>query len=122
MTADRIISRYNHMNGNSVTVAKLKEFHADIQQHLDANGHGPGVPELKEIHGRVAKAIKNMIARHLVIADKVNIAHPIKIKAPVKKSAKRKAKKNAAIVDDLPAIDKELIYGLEKLPKQKIEG
>lgn len=124
MTADRLISRYNHMSGNPVSVATLKDFHADIQQHLDANSHGPGVPELKEIHARVAKVIKKLIAGRYVGVDKVKILHQVKIKeapAPVKvkPSAKRKPKLRSQVVE---SIDRELIYGLEKLPRQKIEG
>jgi antirestriction protein ArdC len=104
------------MNGNAVTRERLKEFHGELQSFLDHNSHGPHVKELKEIRGRLAGAIKKMIAARATVVDRLNVS-PVKVREVVPAKAKTKKETVELFEEKDP-----MLYGLEELPAQKIEG
>lgn len=56
---EKLIRHYNRLNGNSISAAKLKEFHTELQRFLDSNGHGPLVPQIKGIYERIGKGLRD---------------------------------------------------------------
>lgn len=58
MTAQTLISRYNHFNGKALSVSKLRSFHQDVQAFIDSVGRGPFVSDLKGILERTTAALK----------------------------------------------------------------
>lgn len=74
-----IIHYYNRLNGNSISLDKLKGFRARVEKHIDSHGTGPHMTDLKGILQRVSKAIKNIIAQGAEGAERVVLV-PIDVK------------------------------------------
>lgn len=70
MSAQSIISRYNHMNGNAVSGATLREFHDSIQKYLDRSGTGPFTHAINGIRKRLA-AVLNSVKTNDVVEVRV---------------------------------------------------
>lgn len=75
-----IIHYYNRLNGNSISIERLKEFRVRVEKHIESNGTGPHMIDLKGILSRVGKAIKNMIDQGAEVAERVELV-PIEIKS-----------------------------------------
>lgn len=80
MTEQAIISRFNHLNGKSVTLETLRKFHALVQKHLDAESHGPYSAQLSEVRSRLAKALKKMRKAGAYYVERLNLT-PIQLRA-----------------------------------------
>ncbi len=74
-----IIHYYNRLNGNSISLDKLKVFRDRVEKHIDSNGTGPHMTDLKGILSRVGKAIKNIISQGADGAERVELV-PIDVK------------------------------------------
>lgn len=68
-----LIQHYNRLNGNSISLEKLKAFHQSVQSCLDSIGHGPYVPDLKGILERATKQIKRIIDEGADGAEKIEL-------------------------------------------------
>jgi len=78
MQAEKLIQHYNRLNGNAITVERLKDYHAQVQKFLDSTGSGPFVNDLKGIYTRVAQAIKSMVNNNAYGVERVELV-PIDI-------------------------------------------
>lgn len=126
--AEKLIARYNRLDGAAVRVSNLTEYHKEIQNYLDSVGTGPWVGQLKGIYDRVARALK--IARSEEI---IRLAlKPIDLKGkpkqkpqdpakpdPVKPATKTQKEKNSSSGIGLKDLMKlsGLTYGLEHIQK-----
>jgi hypothetical protein len=66
MTAQTLITRYNHFNGKQLNVSTLRGFHQDVQRFLDSVGHGPYVSDLKGILERSTQALKDAAGYEII--------------------------------------------------------
>lgn len=80
MTAQTLITRYNHFNGKQLNVSTLKAFRLDVQNYIDSTGNGPYVKELKGILERSSRALK--LGHDVMVID----LEPIPFKKSVKKN------------------------------------
>jgi antirestriction protein ArdC len=141
MSAQSIISRYKHMDGNTVSGATLREFHDQIQKHLDGKGSGPFTKAINGIRSRLANVLKNVKSNEVV---KVKIDFKDADKAPAPEPAKKKlglppaAKKKKSIPEKhrskIKAQNKRMpkpmrdvmnihdVHGLELNPPETIES
>lgn len=60
--AQKIIQHYNRLNGNSIRLDSLKNFHTQVQTFLDSTGTGPYIIDLRNIQKRITQGIKKMVA------------------------------------------------------------
>lgn len=113
MTAQAIISRYNHLNGNKVSIETLRAFHNQVQKMLDAESHGPLSAQLSEVRSRLATALKKMRKAGVQDVEKLIVTpiRPAKVHKPVK----------VAIVGADQDDENEFIAGLDCDP-QEAEG
>lgn len=133
MSAVSLIHRYNRLNGNSISLEKLKEFRKDIQTHVDSVGHGPFMPDLKGILSRVTNLIKRMSDQGYQVVERLELVpidvNQIDVKKPqpppvkkqkAKAKAKAKFKPKARGKKPKPVeVDKSLLYGIEHLQNDK---
>lgn len=113
MSAQAIISRYKHISGNDVSGRTLREFHDQIQSHLDRSGPGQHTKTFSLIRSRLAKALKTTKPDEIV---QVQISE-IDFTVPVKKKLagperKHEPKKDPATVKktlDIPSMRKEIL-------------
>lgn len=123
MTAHSIISRFNHLNGNSVTLETLRDFHNQVQKQLDADGSGPHSAQLTEIRQRLAKALKKMGKAGVNYIDRLTV--PKIHFEPSLKSKNSLLKPGPVPLVTLPnECDPELLEGLECDPAEAelVEG
>jgi len=100
-----LIQHYNRLNGNSISLAKLKAFHQSVQSCLDSVGHGPYVPDLKGILHRSTKAIKMMIENETDLVEKIELT-PVALKKETEVRSK---------VEGIKETDENLLSGLEQI-------
>ena len=141
MTAQSIISRYNHMNGNAVSGATLREFHDSIQKYLDRSGSGPFTHSINGIRKRLA-AVLNSVKTNDVVEVRVKLIDTDKqvagYQVPVKVVKKKKSvsipeqhrkkieaqnkRMPKAIRDVMNGCDENLLHGLELNPVEAHES
>lgn len=138
--AQTIISRYNHMNGNAVSGATLREFHDSIQKYLDRSGTGPYTHAINGIRKRLA-AVLNSVKTNDVVEVRVKLidtdeqiaGYQVPVKAKKKKEVsipKQHRKKIEAqnkrmpkpIRDVMNGNDEDLLHGLELNPVEAHES
>ena len=116
MTAQSIISRYNHMNGNAVSGATLREFHDSIQKYLDRSGSGPFTHSINGIRKRLAAVLNSVKTNDVVevrvkLIDTENVPAPVTVKkklaAPAPTKKRKKKTKPAPQVAAVPVSKKE---------------
>ncbi len=76
---ENIIHYYNRLNGNSISLEKLKDFRIRVEKHIESHGHGPHMIDLKGILTRTTKAIKTLINAGAEVAERVDLV-PIDVK------------------------------------------
>lgn len=134
MSIQSIISRYNHMNGNTVSGATLREFHQQIQTHLDRSATGPFTKVINGIRSRLATVLKNVKSTDLVevrvkLIDvdavpslaKATDKKKKEVSIPEKHRKKIAAQNKKTIRDVLNGSDESLIYGLPLNPPEAKE-
>lgn len=110
MTAEKLIQHYNRLNGNAITVARLKDFHAQVQKFLDSTGSGPYVNDLKGIYGRLASTIKQMVSKDYYGVERIEL---VPIDVTKKEVGSRQSEKPKAEKFKVESVDKTLLHGLE---------
>lgn len=122
MSTVTLIHYYNRLNGNSISLPRLKEFHERVQKQLDADGHGTYAKDLKGIYERVSKAIKKMIAEKKDMVERLNVelvelvdSKQKAVGKPVSEKVKVKSEKQAEYLSGLDCLQDDQDYTDEAL-------